>query len=99
MHKDDDESNTVKHERGHFTQLKFFPLTHLMGVTIPSILSDGHPYYYSLPWERTADFFCRVERENYLYKDRSLAWGFATMVLGPPANWAYFLIEECILNE
>ena len=49
-----------------------------MSIGIPSILSNGHPYYYSLPWERTADFFGRVERENYKFisiDDLTLSWG------------------------
>lgn len=37
--------------------------------------------YFSMPWERTADWLGGVNRGNY--KKGSLAWGIAENLLGP----------------
>ena len=58
----DDAPNTIKHEWGHTVQESLVGTPkYLTKFAIPSIigyLSDpGNNTYYSLPWERSADFF------------------------------------------
>lgn len=50
-------------------------------VAIPSILSGDRADYYSLPWERMADFFGGANR-NEGYAQGSLAWGVSQFFLG-----------------
>lgn len=69
----------LNHERGHSTQfLLLGPARYTLKVAAPSLLyncvdrflpSDNYHYYlyYSLPLERGADFFGKVDRENYIF--------------------------------
>ena len=73
-----------------------------MRIALPSLLAYCYDSkygmsnrdYYSLPSERTADFFGGVNRtfENgQSYKKGSLAWSIATMVYGPVTYLGYYL--------
>jgi hypothetical protein len=74
--------NTVRHEWGHFVQLGIMGVgSYIPTVAIPSILSGDRADYYSLPWERMADFFGGANR-NKGYAQGSLAWGVAQFFLG-----------------
>ena len=46
--------------------------------------------YYSMPWERTADWLGEVNRGNY--KKGSLVWGIVENLLGPFVIPFYLLI-------
>jgi len=55
----------VKHEYGHFLDFwKIGPIAYLAAVGIPSILSKGHPNYYELKWEASADGNVGIERKG-----------------------------------
>ena len=55
----------LNHEFGHSIQERFMGPTYLFTVAIPSMIACASglngAQYYSLPWERTADFFWRGE--------------------------------------
>lgn len=65
-------NNTVKHEYGHYLQLKEVGIyKYTRYVFIPSVRGfwSGIPYeeYYSQPWEYGADLYGGVNRKNYSY--------------------------------
>lgn len=93
LDKDDKDPDTVKHEWGHYVQLRLMgPLHFLSSVAIPSITSDPNDSdYYSNPWERTADWLGGAA--NGPYKDGSLAWGIAQFILGPVVVPIYYLFN------
>ena len=95
LDKDETRIETVQHEWGHFVQLGTMGLSnYLLSVAIPSVMSDPYdPYYYSNPWERTADFFGGVNRSGG-YKEGSLAWGFSQYVIGPLSVPLYYILEK-----
>lgn len=73
--------------------------SYLSKVAIPSAIyynidtanSSGSLNYYSMPWERTADWLGGVQRDTG-YKMGSLAWGIIENTLGPIAIPAYMLL-------
>ena len=93
LDKDDKDPDTVKHEWGHYVQLRLMgPLHFLSSVAIPSITSDPNDSdYYSNPWERTADWLGGAA--NGPYKDGSLGWGIAHFILGPVVVPIYYLFN------
>ena len=92
LNSNETDPNVVKHEWGHFAQLMIMGLPDFaLSVAIPSVLSDPYdPYYYSNPWERTADWLGGVEREGG-YITGSLAWGIYQFVAGPSSVPAYLI--------
>jgi hypothetical protein len=57
--------DTVKHEWGHFVQLGIVGIPKFLGFyAVPSMLSKSK-YYYSLPWERSADLIGGVSGYNW----------------------------------
>ena len=72
--------------------------TYLLTIAAPSaiycwyddITNGSDINYYSMPWERTADWLGGVNR-SCGYKTGSLAWAIAENVLGPVAIPVYFL--------
>lgn len=76
---------TLHHEYGHSIQEAFLGLRYLTRVALPSFITyftNVNSYeYYSMPWERTADFFGDVERSSG-YKKGSLTWSFAELIFG-----------------
>jgi RHS repeat-associated protein len=68
------EVETIQHEYGHFVQESFIGTPRYIGkVAIPSLIGYATvPYdrYFSLPWERSAEYFGGVTR-NYNYADYS----------------------------
>ena len=83
-------STTLKHEYGHSVQERLMGPSYLTKVALPSGLyylydaeTNGSSLdYYSMPWERTAEWFGGVQRETG-YKKGSLGWGIAENILGP----------------
>ena len=84
---------TLKHEYGHSVQENLLGKAYIISVAIPSalycgydMLTDGSSFdYYSMPWERTADWLGGVtsNERKYGYKSGSLAWGVAENICGP----------------
>ena len=95
LHVSETDPTTVKHEWGHYVQLRQMGLfRYLINVAIPSRLSDPYdPYYYSNPWERTADFWAGVDRGGE-YRDGSLLWGFSQYVIGWPSVPLFYLFGK-----
>lgn len=63
--------DTVKHEWGHTVQQSLMGTPRcLTRIAIPSmigcVVNPPTDVYYSLPWERSADFFGGVNRGNYI---------------------------------
>ena len=66
---------------GHGVQERILGPAYLFTVAVPSVIyywyyvkNNGSTRdYYSMPWERTADWLGGVNRGNY--KKGSLAWG------------------------
>ena len=85
---------TLRHEFGHGIQEKGMGLNYLTGIVIPSLITyKVNPddfVYYSMPWERTADWFGGVNRGYY--KKSSLKWGISEYFLGPIVIPFYFLL-------
>ena len=73
LHENENTGDIVKHEWGHYVQLWGLGLEgYIVNVAIPSVLSDGlDPYYFSNPWERSADFFGGVDRGDEYRKGSS----------------------------
>lgn len=66
--------NTVRHEYGHYLQLKELGIiNYTKYIAIPSLRGfwGGVKYsdYYSQPWEYGADLYGGVIRDNYIYED------------------------------
>ena len=87
----------LRHEYGHSIQERFLGPLYLFTVAVPSVLYYWHDVknngstvdYYSMPWERTADWFGGLNRGNY--KKGSLAWGIVENLLGPIVIPFYYL--------
>lgn len=88
---------SLNHEWGHGIQEKLMGSgAYLLNVAIPSVITYWTlPYdanydmnYYSMPWERTADFFGGVNRG---YKKGSLGWAAAENIWGIPIIPFYFM--------
>ena len=92
------DEEVLKHEFGHSVQERFMGAAYGYKIAIPSVIYYWYDYatdappsdYYSMPWERTADWFGGVQRECG-YKQGSLAWGIAENLLGPIVIPFYFL--------
>ena len=94
-----DSGEDIQHEWGHNMQeLILGEALYITNVAIPSVVyylydlyTGGAPYdYYSMPWERVADWLGGVNR-SCGYKDKSLAWGIVENILGPIVIPFYFL--------
>ena len=94
-------STSLKHEYGHSIQENLLGPAYDHTIFWPSVryniydrIIDGDPIdYYSMPWERTADFLGGVtasEREEG-YKKGSLAWGIAENILGYGISPFYYM--------
>ena len=71
---------TVKHEWGHTVQQSLIGTPkYLTKIAIPSaigcIINPSLKVYYSLPWERSADFFGGVYRSTGYYEDSDTVAG------------------------
>ena len=83
----DTDSTTVKHEYGHSVQWKILGTPkYIAAVAAPSVItwtfSDklSEDEYYSMPWERSADYFGKVSRpksKSRYYNHASIAVSFA----------------------
>lgn len=79
----------LNHEYGHSIQERTLGPAYLFTVAVPSVAYYWYDVknnrttrdYYSMPWERTADWLGGVNRGNY--KKDSLAWAIAENLLGP----------------
>ena len=88
---------TLNHEWGHGVQERKFGPAYFFKVFVPSVayywynvkVNGTSRDYYSMPWERTADWLGRVNRCNY--KKGSLAWGIVENLLGPVVIPFYLL--------
>ena len=82
-------ATTLKHEYGHSVQERILGPAYLFTVAVPSVAYYWYDVkhngstrdYYSMPWERTADWLGGVNRGNY--KKGSLVWGITENLLGP----------------
>ncbi|MCI8368147.1 MAG: RHS repeat-associated core domain-containing protein [Clostridia bacterium] len=82
----------LNHEFGHGVQEKFIGGYYLTRVALPSVITyfvnPNDRTYYSMPWERTADWFGGVSRTftingmSHSYKKGALGWSFAELLLG-----------------
>ena len=85
----DNGSDDLKHEYGHYIQERIMGPAYWYKIAIPSVvyycydvLVGGSDLdYYSMPWERTADWLGGVNRNNY--KKGSLGWGIIENLLVP----------------
>ena len=55
------------------------------------IVDGSNIDYYSMPWERSADWFGGVSEKSQEHKSGSLAWAIAENILGPILIPFYFL--------
>ena len=72
--------DTIKHEWGHTVQQSLVGTQKFMDrIAIPSVIScianPSSKIYYSLPWERTADFFGGVYRSTGYYAGSDVVAG------------------------
>ena len=72
--------NTVKHEWGHTVQQSIIGTPrYIKQIAIPSIIScianPSSKTYYSLPWERSADYFGGVNRSTGYYRGSDILAG------------------------
>lgn len=91
----------LNHEWGHGVQERRMGLTYIFTVGIPSAItnqtlsttrSDYDFIYYSMPWDRMADFCGGVDRSSTTgYKKGSLGWAFAENILGVGFIPYYFI--------
>ncbi len=59
-------TTTVRHEWGHFIQLAIVGVPkYFIFYGIPSMANLGSGYYYNKPWERSADLFGGVSRQQH----------------------------------
>ena len=93
----DNDSFDLKHEYGHSIQERIMGPAYWYKIAIPSVLyywydvknSGSSKDYYSMPWERTADWLGGVDRNDY--KKGSLVWGILENLLGPIVIPVYIL--------
>ena len=58
--------DVVRHEWGHFVQLSIIGFSKFaLFYGVPSMLSVSNSYYFSLPWERSANLFGGVSGSNW----------------------------------
>ena len=96
----------VKHEYGHTVQERILgPIAYLLNIAIPSVtyywydtaynasMSDDERdlHYFSMPWERTAEWLGHASNPRLGYKSGSLPWGIVENLLGPIVIPFYFL--------
>ena len=96
----------VKHEYGHTVQERILgPIAYLLNIAIPSVtyywydtaynasMSDDERnlHYFSMPWERTAEWLGHASNPSLGYKSGSLPWGIVENLLGPIVIPFYFL--------
>ena len=72
--------DTVKHEWGHTVQQSLIDTPkYIARIAAPSvigcIINPSDKIYYSLPWERSADFFGGVERSSGYYEGSDIIGG------------------------
>jgi hypothetical protein len=72
--------DTVKHEWGHIVQQSLMGTPkYITRIAIPSVIScianPSSKLYYSLPWERTADYFGGAERSTGYYEGSDFVSG------------------------
>ena len=101
LHTQQANSSTINHEFGHGIQERFLGAYYLTRVGLPSLITwfvnPSNLVYYSMPWERTADWFGGVNRTFTVngvaqtYKKGSLGWSFAELVLGWRVLPLYFI--------
>lgn len=92
------DENIVKHEYGHTIQERILGPIYISNIAIPSIIYcqyhniTNQPYdtYFSVPWERTAEWLGRAKNSSSGYKKYSLIWGIAENILGPIVIPYYF---------
>ena len=86
---------TLNHEFGHSVQEKLLGGNYLLCIAIPSVITYWSNVfgssYYSMPWERTADWFGGVNRGDTYYKENSFDWGIALLFLGVLTIPFYFI--------
>ena len=84
---------TIRHEFGHSIQERIMGLNYLTAIVIPSLITfninPSESVYYSMPWERTADWLGGVNRG--FYKRNSLGWGIVENIFGTIIIPFYFL--------
>ena len=85
----------LNHEFGHSVQERILNETYLLTVAVPSATnyffgSKKDIDYYSLPWERTADWLGGVNRACG-YKQYSMGWAITENILGPVVIPFYFM--------
>mgnify|MGYP001086981244 CR=1 FL=1 len=87
--------NTINHEYGHSIQERITGFSYITRIAIPSVITyftkAQGSVYFSMPWERTADWFGGVNRGNNYYKKGSLEWSFAELYLGTILIPLYFI--------
>ena len=91
-------SDDLKHEYGHSIQERIMGTAYWYKIAIPSLInnkfgSNKNYDYYSMPWERTADWLGGVKGNRGVgYKKGSLGWGIAENIFGPAVIILYFLL-------
>ena len=91
----DNNEEDIMHEYGHSIQERILGPSYLTTIAIPSLIYNKFGSYetldyYSMPWERTADWLGGVNRDCG-YKSGSLAWGITENILGPIVIPFYFM--------
>ena len=82
LNKNHSNAQSLTHEWGHTIQeLLLGPAAYIATIAIPSVISyyiaSSDTDYYSLPWERTAEWFGGNSLTNNTYHSGSLEWAFA----------------------
>ncbi len=84
----------LNHEYGHSIQERGLGIKYITRVAIPSLITfflvKDDKIYFSMPWERTADWFGGVNRSTG-YKNGSLGWSFAEINIGLIVIPFYFI--------
>ena len=97
----DNGSDDLKHEYGHSIQERIMGTAYWYKIAIPSVayycydvlVGGSDSDYYSMPWERTADWLGGVKGNRGVgYKQGSLGWGIAENIFGPAVIILYFLL-------
>ena len=90
------DESALMHEYGHSIQERLLGPLYWTTIAIPSVVNNKFGSkedidYYSMPWERTADWLGGV-KENRVdrYKQGSLAWAITENLLGPIIIPFYF---------
>ena len=88
---------SLNHEWGHGIQEKLMGPAYLLRIALPSVITywtlpvdtNYEKNYYSMPWERTADFFGGIDRG--FYKKDSLTWALFENIFGIIVIPLYFI--------